>query len=60
MVGVSPCKECTERYMACHDSCERYGEWKNKLEIHNAARRSTWQEKVKYSHTQMKRIKGQR
>lgn len=19
-----PCKECTERYPACHDSCERY------------------------------------
>ena len=23
----SPCYSCTERYRACHDSCQRYADW---------------------------------
>ena len=23
----SPCYRCTERFPACHDSCEQYKEW---------------------------------
>lgn len=26
----SPCKECPERHIACHASCERYGEYLKK------------------------------
>ena len=26
---LSPCTKCTERYLACHDSCEKYKEWKD-------------------------------
>lgn len=26
---LSPCKKCTERHLACHDSCEKYKEWKD-------------------------------
>jgi len=22
-----PCKECTKRYLGCHDTCEDYKEW---------------------------------
>lgn len=29
-VGFPPCKECGERYQACHDHCDRYKEWKHK------------------------------
>lgn len=25
---VAPCKNCTERHLACHDECEKYKEWK--------------------------------
>ena len=26
---LSPCKGCTERHLACHDSCPKYKEWKD-------------------------------
>lgn len=26
---LSPCKKCTERHLACWDSCEKYKEWKD-------------------------------
>lgn len=25
---TSPCKGCKDRHKACHDSCDRYKEWK--------------------------------
>ena len=25
---VSPCKDCTARYPACHSDCAAYGSWK--------------------------------
>lgn len=25
---IAPCKSCTERYVACHDTCEKYQEWR--------------------------------
>jgi hypothetical protein len=25
---ICPCKDCQERYEACHDHCERYKAWK--------------------------------
>ena len=24
-----PCKDCEDRYLACHDKCEKYKEWKD-------------------------------
>lgn len=24
MIGIKCCKNCTERYIGCHSSCERY------------------------------------
>ena len=36
---MPPCKGCTERFTACHDKCERYKEWKQRLDELNKARR---------------------
>ena len=27
-----PCKDCEERHEACHDSCERYAVYKQKIQ----------------------------
>ena len=26
----APCKGCSERHIACHDSCDRFKEWKER------------------------------
>lgn len=26
--GSPPCKDCEERHTACHDTCQRYKDWK--------------------------------
>ena len=31
-VGVSPCMDCTERYPACAGHCDRYKDWKQRLD----------------------------
>lgn len=28
----APCRGCQERYLACHDHCERYQSWKKMWE----------------------------
>lgn len=45
-----PCKDCTERFTACHDKCEKYKEWKLRLDEVNK-RRKEYNEKpfVKYN-----------
>ena len=25
---ICPCRECPDRHEACHDSCEKYRDWK--------------------------------
>ena len=36
----SPCKTCTdERHTACHDTCEKYKRWSDKVEQANKNRR---------------------
>lgn len=45
MIGPNPCKGCTERHRACHDSCEKYKEWHDQYqaqEQHLKAQRSRW------------------
>ena len=27
-----PCKECTERHTACHDTCEKFAQWREEHE----------------------------
>ena len=29
---VCPCKDCKERFPACHSHCNRYKEWRAKLD----------------------------
>ena len=38
--GVSPCKDCKERYRACSDRCQKYKDWKAELERIKANRRA--------------------
>ena len=26
-MNMSPCKDCRERVIACHDSCQKYKDW---------------------------------
>ena len=35
---IPPCKDCTDRHTACHGSCDRYKEWKMRLDEVNKAR----------------------
>ena len=45
-----PCKDCTDRHTACHGSCDRYKEWKLRLDEVNK-RRKEYNERpfVKYN-----------
>lgn len=40
---VAPCKDCPERYVGCHSSCARYGEY---LRQHNAEKKRMYAEDV--------------
>ena len=45
-----PCKDCKDRYPVCHDKCEKYKEWKSRLDEVNK-RRKEYNERpfVKYN-----------
>ncbi len=36
---MSPCKDCTERHEACWGKCEKYKEWRNRLDEVNERRK---------------------
>lgn len=38
MKELSPCANCDERYTACHDQCELYRTWKDKVDAKRSAR----------------------
>lgn len=42
MATKPPCKNCIERHIGCHSTCDRYIEWQD---IHNS-------EKVAYNNSQ--------
>jgi hypothetical protein len=25
---ITPCKDCSDRFLGCHSKCNKYGEWK--------------------------------
>lgn len=37
---LPPCKGCQDRHTACHGSCDRYKEWKQRLDELNKARKA--------------------
>ena len=40
----APCKECSERHASCHSECEKYKEFRMKVDTDNAKRRKyEWQ-----------------
>lgn len=43
-LGIAPCKNCTERHVGCHGSCERYI---SALEIAREKQREIWKERDK-------------
>ena len=45
-----PCKDCEDRFTACHDKCEKYKAWKSQLDEVNK-RRKEYESKpfVKYN-----------
>ena len=36
---IPPCKDCKDRNPGCHDKCDRYKEWKMRLEKINKKRK---------------------
>lgn len=36
---LPPCKDCPDRIPGCHGSCDRYKEWKQRLDELNRARK---------------------
>lgn len=32
MKKMCPCKDCRDRHLACHDTCEKYKEWHSECE----------------------------
>jgi hypothetical protein len=36
---MPPCKDCPERHTACHDTCERYKEWKQRIDEQKKAKK---------------------
>lgn len=45
MMETSPCKGCTDRHTACHDSCEAYKEWRDRYHAqqkHYEANKARW------------------
>lgn len=28
MIQITPCKDCTDRYIGCHSECMRWHQWK--------------------------------
>lgn len=35
---VSPCKDCPERFVGCHSSCEKYKQYRSELDAFKAIR----------------------
>lgn len=36
---IAPCKDCADRHEACWGGCDRYKEWKKRLDDLNKARK---------------------
>lgn len=39
MSNSAPCRNCSERYVGCHDECVKYLDFKQEIEIQNQRRR---------------------
>lgn len=39
-MNKSPCKNCPNRYIGCHDSCQNYITYKKQVEMINKKRRT--------------------
>ncbi len=44
----NPCKDCTERHVGCHGTCERYKDWKTAHDAEKDARFKAKQEEATF------------
>lgn len=42
---IAPCKDCQDRHQFCHSTCQKYSDWRNKL---NEERESKLAHNMKY------------
>lgn len=42
---IAPCKECVERYTACHGTCQKYAAYKSALDNVRLAKQREWKER---------------
>ena len=48
---VSPCKDCPDRYIGCHSTCEKYIEWrKNEKQYNDGIKFKQNIERIKEEH----------
>lgn len=55
-----PCKDCTERYVGCHSKCEKYVDFRKRLDAENEIRHKKITELVErrsYVHDRARAIK---
>ena len=58
-----PCKDCTDRHIACHCECEKYKEFKeNREQINQEIRKKAEQENslISYERQRVERIMGKK
>lgn len=55
-----PCKGCTDRteFGACHDTCEKYIDWKKKVQEYNNKVKANWAKVHDASEFKNRKFKG--
>lgn len=46
MKKENPCKECDDRYIGCHDSCFKYGKWKEQRDEEKKKRQDLYAQEM--------------
>lgn len=57
MITKPPCRDCTQRFVGCHATCEPYKDYKIKHEAEKAERDKQKQEYMRASDTQIAGMK---
>lgn len=57
MIAKNSCKDCTKRYLGCHDRCEVYQEYRKALDAKNKQRQDAIAENTPFIDLKRKAIK---
>jgi len=61
MLPSAPCKDCTERYLGCHNRCPKYASFKERNEVIKGKWREYYQPYLGCrSEKVLRKIKGER